>query len=138
LSHAKDLFPRNVPVTIRYAETLMRADEPRLAHSVLLDLFNAVPPTHDQVRLIALAASAAGEAAEANYYMAEYHLINGELTLGIETLRLALATPNITPMQRSRFKARIDELKEFLPPRLQAAVDRGEPLPAKIPDNERR
>ena len=138
LGHAKDLVPRNVPVTSRYAETLMRADEPRLAHSVLLDLFNAVPPTHDQVRLIALAASAAGEAAEANYYMAEYHLINGELTLGIETLRLALATPNITPMQRSRFKARIDELKEFLPPRLQAAVDRGEPLPAKIPDNERR
>ena len=129
LAHAKDLFPRNVPVTVRYAETLMRANEPKLAHSVLLDLFNAVRPTHDQVRLIALAASSAGEAAEANYYMAEYHLMSGDLMLAIQTLRQALAVPEITPMQRSRFKARIDELKEYLPPRMQAALDRGEPLP---------
>ena len=133
LARAKDLFPRNVPVTVRYAETLLRADDARLAHSVLLDLFNAVPPTQPQVRLIALAASAAGEAAEANYYMAEYHVMSGDLTLAIETLRQALATPQITPMQRSRFKARIDELKEYLPPRMQAALERGEPLPMPAP-----
>ena len=129
LARAKELFPRNVPVTVRYAETLMRAGDARLAHAVLLDLFNNVPPTQAQVRQIALAASAAGEAAEANYYMAEYHVMSGDLTLAIETLRLALATPNLTPVQRSRYKARIDELKEYLPPRLQAAVDRGEPIP---------
>jgi predicted Zn-dependent protease len=138
LTHAMELFPRNVPVTIRYAETLMRADEARLAHSILLDLFNAVPPTHDQVRFIALVASAAGEAAEANYYMAEYHVMSGDLTLAIQTLRQALAVPDITPVQRSRFKARIDELKEYLPPRLQAAVDRGDPLPTQTPDRNSR
>ncbi|MEI8299274.1 MAG: M48 family metalloprotease [Pseudomonadota bacterium] len=138
LAHALDLFPRNVPITVRYAETLMRADEAHLAHSVLLDLFNAIPPTQDQVRFIALVASAAGEAGEANYYMAEYHVMNGDLTLAIVALRQALATPNLTPVQRSRFKARIDELKEYLPLRLQGAVDRGEPLPQTIPDNERR
>jgi len=129
LAHAMELFPRNVPITVRYAETLMRGNEARLAHQVLLDLFNAVPPTHEQVRLLALAASAAGEAAEADYYMAEYDVMGGELALAIMTLRQALAVPNITPMQRSRFRARIDELKEYLPPRLQAAVDRGEPIP---------
>jgi hypothetical protein len=52
-------------------------------------------------------------------------------------LRQALATPQITPVQRARFKARIEELKEFLPIRLQGAVDRGEPLPSKIPDERR-
>jgi predicted Zn-dependent protease len=138
LARAKDLFPRNVPVTVRYAETLMRANDARLAHAVLLDLFNNVPPTQAQVRLIALAASAAGEAAEANYYMAEYHVMSGDLTLAIETLRLALTTPDLTPVQRSRFKARIDELKEYLPPRAQAAVDRGEPLPQPTPDGRRQ
>jgi predicted Zn-dependent protease len=137
LQHARDLFPRNVPVTVRYAETLMRANEPALAHAVLLDLFNVVAPTHDQARLIALAASAAGEAAEANYYMAESHLMDGDLRLAIETLRQALATPGITPMQRSRFKARIDELKEYLPPRLLAALERGEPLPPETPADRR-
>ncbi|MBS0375416.1 MAG: M48 family metallopeptidase [Proteobacteria bacterium] len=137
LARAKELFPRNVPVTVRYADTLMRADDPRLAHAVLLDLFNNVPPTQAQVRQIALAASAAGEAAEANYYMAEYHVMSGDLTLAIETLRLALATPNVTPVQRSRYKARIDELKEYLPPRAQAALERGEPLPMPPPDGRR-
>ena len=88
--------------------------------------------------LSALAASAAGEAAEANYYMAEYHVMSGDLTLAIETLRLALSTPNLTPVQRARYKARIDELKEYLPPRAQAAIDRGEPLPAPQPDGRRQ
>jgi len=138
LSRAKDLFPRNVPVTVRYAETLMRANDARLAHAVLLDLFNNVPPTQAQVRQIALAASAAGEAAEANYYMAEYHVMSGDLTLAIETLRLALSAPNLTPVQRSRYKARIDELKEYLPPRVQAAVDRGDPLPSPQPEGRRQ
>jgi predicted Zn-dependent protease len=133
LARAKELFPRNVPVTVRYADALLRADEPKLAHSVLLDLFNNVPPTQAQVRQIALAASAAGEAAEANYYMAEYHVMSGELPLAIETLRVALATPDLTAVQRSRFRARIDELKEYLPPKMQAAVDRGEPLPTEAP-----
>jgi predicted Zn-dependent protease len=135
LAAAKELFPRNVPVTVRYAQTLLRADEAKLAHAVLLDLFNVVPPTHEQVRFIALAASAAGEAAEANYYMAEYHVMSGDLPLAIETLRNALATPGLTPVQRSRFRARIDELKEYLPPRMQAAVERGEPLPMPVPDD---
>jgi beta-barrel assembly-enhancing protease len=138
LARAKDLFPRNVPVTVRYADTLMRAGDARLAHAVLLDLFNNVPPTQAQVRQIALAASAAGEAAEADYYMAEYHVMSGDLTLAIETLRLALSTPNLTPVQRARYKARIDELKEYLPPRVQAAVDRGEPLPSPQSDGRRQ
>ena len=138
LSYALELFPRSVPITVRYAETLMRSDEPRLAHTVLLDLFNALPPTQDQVRFIALVASAAGESAEADYYMAEYHVMSGDLTLAIVALRQALATPNLTPVQRSRFKARIDELKEYLPPRLQGAVERGEPLPSQVPDDDRR
>ena len=137
LAHAKDLFPRNVPVTVRYSETLMRANEAKQAHFALLDLFNNVPPTQDQVRLIALAANAAGESAEADYYMAEYHVMSGDLTLAIMQLRQALATPQITPVQRARFKARIEELKEYLPIRLQGAVDRGEPLPSKIPDERR-
>jgi beta-barrel assembly-enhancing protease len=129
LEKARFLFPRNVPVTVRYAETLLRMGEAKQAHAALLDLFNAVAPTQEQVRLIALAANAAGETAEAYYYIAEGHAMNGELPLAINTLRIALATPAITPMQRSRFKARIDELKEYLPPRAQAAVERGEPAP---------
>ena len=129
LQRSMELFPRNVPVTVRYAETLMQAGNPKLAHAVLLDLFNVVSPTQAQIRLIALAANAAGETAEAYYYMAESYAQNGDLLLAINTLRIAIATPELTPMQRSRFKARIDELKEYLPARAQAAIERGDPIP---------
>jgi predicted Zn-dependent protease len=47
-AHAAGLFPRNVPVTVRYAETLMADGRAAEAHSMLLDLFNNVPPTPER------------------------------------------------------------------------------------------
>jgi predicted Zn-dependent protease len=102
-------------VTIRYAETLMRAGNPRRAHVVLLDLFNNVAPTAEQARLTAIAANAAGDIADSYYYMSEYHVISGDLALAINQLRLAQAVPGINAVQRERFDARIRELQEYLP-----------------------
>jgi predicted Zn-dependent protease len=115
LENAMRLFPRNVPVTMRYAETLMRAGDPKRAHVVLLDLFNNVPPTAEQARFTAVAANAAGDVADSYYYMSEYHVISGDLTLAINQLRLAQAVPGINGVQRERFDARIRELEEYLP-----------------------
>jgi predicted Zn-dependent protease len=115
LERARDLAPRNVPVTIRYAEALMRANRPKRAHEVLLDLFNNVPPSQEQIRLTALAANAAGDVADAYSYMAEYHLMSADLPLAINQLELALSVPNITGVQRERFTARLNELREALP-----------------------
>ena len=115
LEAAMRLFPRSVPVTVRYAETLMRAGEAKRAHVVLLDLFNNVPPTAEQARFTAIAANAAGDVADSYYYMSEYHVISGELALAINQLRLAQAVPGINAVQRERFDARIRELEEYLP-----------------------
>lgn len=111
---ASELFPRNVPVTVRYAETLMALGRPGEAHNMLLDLFNNVPPTPDQIRLTALAANAAGDRGDAYYYMGEYQLANGELNLAAQQLTLALASPNISEIQRQRYRARLDEVREYL------------------------
>jgi predicted Zn-dependent protease len=115
LENAMRLFPRSVPVTMRYAETLMRAGDPKRAHVVLLDLFNNVPPTAEQARFTAIAANTAGDIADSYYYMSEYHVISGDLALAINQLRLALAVPGINDVQRERFDARIRELQEYLP-----------------------
>jgi beta-barrel assembly-enhancing protease len=115
LEDAMVLFPRNVPVTMRYAETLMRAGDAKRAHVVLLDLFNNVPPTAEQARYTAIAANAAGDVADSYYYMSEYHVISGDLALAINQLRLAQAVPAINAVQRERFDARIRELQEYLP-----------------------
>jgi len=112
--HAVALFPRNVPVTVRYAEALMAAGDAKQAHEVLLDLFNNVPPTPDQIRLTALAASAAGDAGDAYFYMGEYQIAGGDLALAAQQYQLALAAPNLTQVQRQRFQARLDEVREYL------------------------
>src|SRR5262245_26604612 len=117
LKQARELFPRNVAVTIRYAEALMRLGDAKKAHEILLDLFNTVPPTPEQARLTALAANAAGDVAESYYYMSEYHLMSGALPLAINHLQLALAVPKITSVQRARFQARLDEVQRALPRR---------------------
>jgi predicted Zn-dependent protease len=115
LQRARELAPRNVPVTVRYGEALLQAGRPKKAHEVLLDLFNNVPPTQEQIRLTALAANAAGDVADAYSYMAEYHIMSGDLPLAINQLELALSVPNITGVQRARFVARLKELREALP-----------------------
>jgi len=108
------LSPRNVPLTVRYAEALMRVGRAREAHVLLLDLFNNVAPTPEQIRLTALAASAAGDTGDAYYYMSEYHIASGNLPLSVQQLELALAAPNLTGVQRQRFQARLDEVREAM------------------------
>ncbi len=108
------LSPRNIPLTMRYAETLLKAGNAKEAHAVLLDLFNNVPPTPEQIRFTALAASTAGDSADAAYYMSEYHIATGNLPLSVSQLEMALAVPNITGVQRSRFQARLDEVREAM------------------------
>lgn len=114
--NAMNLFPRNVPLTIRYAETLLETGNPKKAHVILLDLYNQVPPTPEQVRQIALAAGAAGDTADAHYYMAEYHLMNGELRMAADQLRMALGMPNLDDVQRARFESRLRQIQEAMPP----------------------
>lgn len=109
------LFPRNVPLTVHYAEALMWAKQYDRAHEILLDLFNNVPPTAAQVRLIANAAGGAGQQAEAHYYMCEYYLLNGNVMMAVEQLNLALSQPGLQDVQRARFEARKRQLQPYLP-----------------------
>jgi predicted Zn-dependent protease len=114
LDQALELFPRNVPLVIEYGELLLQLGKGKQAHTMLLDLMNNVPPTPEQVRLIARAANEAGDVAESYYYMSEYRLMTGDLIGGINFLRQALTLPEIQEIQRIRFEARIDFIREFM------------------------
>jgi predicted Zn-dependent protease len=111
LDKALTLFPRNVPITIRLSETLMRSGENKRAQLLLDDLFNVVEPSPDQTKLIAKAASQAGDLADSYYYMSFYWVMTGDLKMSATQLQLALALPGLDPVQRARFSARLDELK---------------------------
>ena len=111
---ALSIAPRNVPLSVRYAEALLQAGRGKEAHAVLLDVFNNVPPTPEQIRLTAMAASSAGDTGDAYYYMSEYHIASGDLPLAGKQLELALAAPDLTPVQRARFMARLKEIRDVL------------------------
>ncbi|MES1147003.1 MAG: M48 family metalloprotease [Solimonas sp.] len=125
LKHAMELFPRNIPVTISYAQTLMRDGDAKRAHMILLDLFNNVAPTPDQAKLIALAANAAGDSADAYSYMGEYYIMGGDLPTAVAQYQMALAVPNITPIQRERFRARLEEIQRAMPRKVRYQPDQG-------------
>jgi predicted Zn-dependent protease len=112
--HALALFPRNVPLSIRYAEGLMSAGRAEEAYVLLIDLFNNIDPTTPQIRLTAMAASAAGDAGDAYFYMSEFHISNGDLLMSVQQLQLALTAPNLTVVQKERYQARLDEIRDYL------------------------
>ena len=111
---AKRLFPLNVPVTVRYAQTLMLDHKDAQAHRMLLNLFNLVDPTPREIALTARAASAAGDLGDAYYYMGEYQLRQGNLPLAIKQYQIALTMPNLNYVQRQRISARMKEVKDYL------------------------
>jgi len=111
---ALSIAPRNVPLSVRYAEALLQLGRGKEAHAVLLDVFNNVQPTPEQIRLTAMAASSAGDTGDAYYYMSEYHIASGDLPLAGKQLELALAAPDLTPVQRARFSARLNEIRDVL------------------------
>jgi len=113
-AEGETLFPRNVPLTVRYAEALIKSGRGAQAHNLLLDLFNNVEPTPMQIKLTAQAASAAGDPGDAYYYMGEYQISTGNLPLATQQLQLALATPHLNNVQRERYRARLAEIREFL------------------------
>jgi beta-barrel assembly-enhancing protease len=111
---AEVLFPRNVPLTVRYAEALIKVGRPKQAHDLLNDLFNTAAPTPQQIQLIAQAASAAGDTGDAYDYMGEYYIENGNLVLASQQFELALSAPHLTNVQRERFRARLAEIRDYL------------------------
>lgn len=123
---AQALFPRNVPLTVRHAEVLIETNQPGKAHELLLDLLNNVPPTPDQVRLIARAAIEAEQIAEAHYYMAEYNIMTGNLVQAVVLLRRGANLSQTTPIQRARFLARADFVSEYLSEEQKLEVRRDE------------
>jgi predicted Zn-dependent protease len=113
-SDANRLSPRNTPLVTSYAKALIEAGQPAQAHALLLDLLNNVPPSPEQIELIARAASAEGDLINAYQYMSEYFASIGDLESGIRQLRLALALEGLNSVQKARFEARMEEFQDAL------------------------
>lgn len=121
------LFPGNEAVTISAAQALIDAGQPRDATTLLVSLLPQREPDPQIYRLLALAAGSAGADADAHYFMAEVHVLNGQVRPAVDQLQLALAVPDINTQQRVRAEARLEQLAAYLPRGRRMRLD--EPLP---------
>lgn len=126
---AMRLFPRNPAVTQGYAQALLYAGRGRDALSHLIAILPVVEPTPQYYRLLAMSSGAAGELADAHYFMSEVHVLSGQLLPAIDQLQLALSMPGINAQQRKRAEARLEQLAEFLPRGRRARLDQPIPQP---------
>lgn len=124
---AMRLFPRSPAVTQGYAQALLYAGRGREALSHLIAILPVVEPTPQYYRLLAMSSGAAGELADAHYFMSEVHVLGGQLLPAIDQLQLALSMPGINEQQRKRAEARLEQLGEFLPRGRRARLN--EPIP---------
>jgi len=130
---AMRLFPRNVPLTISYAEALIVDGRPTRAHEILLDLLNNVPPTPAQIQLIARAANAEGDVGNAQYYMAEYYISIGNLPLAINQLRMAMESPEVNSVNQARFRAKLEQWMGYLSDEDRARLASTQPPSPSVP-----
>ncbi len=114
LNRSQTLFPRNVPLTMSHANILIEADEPNKARVLMLDLVNNVEYTTEQLRILAMAANAAGFNGDAHYYMSEFHVLNGQLDLAANQLRMALKSPDIRDYQYARIETRLEDIEAVI------------------------
>ena len=108
------LSPRNLPLTLAYAETELNYGDPKKSHEILLDLFNTIPPSPSQIRLIANSANQAGDFADSFSYMAEYYLSIGGFEQAREQLKIALSFESLSKIQTAKFIARLNEIEEYI------------------------
>lgn len=113
-AQAKRLFPLNVPITVRYAQTLMLAGKYAQAHHMLNSLFNVVEPTLSEIQLTARAAGAAGDLGGAYSDMGQYQLAVGNLPLAAQQFEIALTMPNLNNVQRARISAQLKQVTHYL------------------------
>ena len=133
-AEAIEISPRNVPLTLSYAETLITTGRAAQAHDLLLDLLNNSVPTPEQFRLIARAANAEGDIGNAHHYMSHYYVSIGNLPLAFNQIRMALEAPGVNAVDLERFRSEFTGLdshvREQMPDR-QSAEDDAPPAPLR-------
>jgi beta-barrel assembly-enhancing protease len=119
LARTLELFPRYAPAILEYADALITAGKPDEARQVLLSHEQAMGTRMDTYRLLAFAARDAGQTTEAQYQMANYLFERGDGAGALAQLDAALRVSTLSQHERSKLRARRQEIaelaKEYLP-----------------------
>lgn len=107
--------PRYPPALFGYAEALINAGKPDLARQALLNHEQALGTRIDTYRLLAAAARASGNTAEAQYQQGIYYYSRGDLRAALQQINAGLRISSISAQDRARLSAKRQELLESIP-----------------------
>jgi len=113
LSRNLEYFPRYAPAILEYADTLIAARRPDEARQVLLSHEQALGTHMETYRLLAYAARDAGQTIEAQYQMANYLFKRGDGPGALAQLDAALRLSSLSAQERSKLRARRQEIAEL-------------------------
>jgi predicted Zn-dependent protease len=108
-------YPHYTPGVIKYSEALIVAGKPDQARQVLLGYNQTLGSHLDTYRLLASAARATGNTAEAQYQTANYLFERGDLRGAVEQLNVGLRVASISSDDRARLLARRKQLIDTIP-----------------------
>ncbi len=118
-------YPNYQPVSLAYADTLIRTGASDEARRVLLDSSAYRRNAPDTFRLLALAARDSGREPEAHYQMAAYFRYRGNYRAAINQLHTGLQRPNLSDAERARLESRMLEYRRMAPDELKRAGSSG-------------
>jgi beta-barrel assembly-enhancing protease len=112
LARNLEYYPRYAPSILGYADALLAAGKPDAARQVLLSHEQALGTRMETYRLLAYAARDAGHTTEAQYQMANYLYERGDAPGAIAQLDAALRVSSLSSQERSKLRARRQEIAE--------------------------
>jgi predicted Zn-dependent protease len=109
---ALKLYPANPMIMGYYASALLKAGQSEKAKTIAEEILRVNPaPSPQSYYLVAEAAGAAGDKADAYEAIAEYYYLNGQTRTAIQQLNLALRLPDLDHIQTVRIESRLNQFK---------------------------
>jgi predicted Zn-dependent protease len=107
-----DLYPGNTVLTLGYADTLLKAQQPMSAATLLQTYTRNNPTSIIGFQLLATAAAASGNDTGSHLAYAEYYALQSELHSAIDQLNLALKAKSNDFYLTSLIESRLQQLKQ--------------------------
>jgi predicted Zn-dependent protease len=105
-------YPGNGPLTLAYAQALLRAGHPKEARQLITEYQRHKPDEPKFYKLLAEAEAALGNTAKTHIAMGEYYYRIGQTHQAIDQFSLALKNKQLDFYDASRVEARLSEFKE--------------------------
>ena len=107
-------YPGNGPLTLAYAQALLRAGKPAEARQLINEYQRTKPDEPEFYKLLAEAEAALGNTAQTHIAMGEYYYRIGQTHQAIDQLSLVLKNKQLDFYNASRIEARLTEFQEEL------------------------